>query len=92
MELTQNQGKKKLKIYLVRQYVREKMDGPNAPNPTNPAAQDRFIDAVQGPIDQAQAQAQTQGQGPAAQGPAAQAPANNNAPVGPNVPIQPPQQ
>ena len=33
-------------------------------------------------------------QGPAAQGPAAQAqgPANNNAPVGPNVPIQPPQQ
>ena len=55
------------------------MDGLNAPNPTNPAAQDQFMDAVQGP---------------AAQGPAAQAPgpANNNAPVGPNVPIQPPQQ
>ena len=52
------------------------MDGPNAPNPTNPAAQDQFIDTVQG-------------QGPAAQAPG---PANNNAPVGPNVPIQPPQQ
>ena len=57
------------------------MDGPSAPNPTNPAGQDQFIDAVQGPIAQAQAQAQ---------GPAAQGPANNNAPVGPNVPIQPP--
>ena len=62
------------------------MDGPNAPNPTNPAAQDQFVDAVQGPA--------AQGQGPAVQGPTAQAqgPANNNAPVGPNVPIQPPQQ
>ena len=57
------------------------MDGPNAANPTNPAAQDQFMDAVQG-------------QGPAAQGPAAEAPgtANKNAPVGPNVPVQPPQQ
>ena len=55
------------------------MDGPNAPNPTNPAVQDQFIDAVQG-------------QRPAVQGPTAQAPgpANNNTPVGPNVPIQPP--
>ena len=55
------------------------MDGPNAPNPTNPAAQDQFVDAVQG-------------QGPAVQGLTAQAPgpANNNAPVGPNAPIQPP--
>ena len=25
------------------------MDGPNAPNLTNPAAQDQFVDAVQGP-------------------------------------------
>ena len=50
------------------------MNGPNAPNPTNPAAQDQFVDAVQGL---------------AAQAPG---PANNNAPVGPNVPIQPPQQ
>ena len=66
------------------------MDGPNAPNPANPAAQDQFIDAVQGSM--AQAQAQAQAQGPAAQGPAGQGPANNIAPVGPNVPIQPPQQ
>ena len=56
------------------------MDGPNAPNPTNPAPQDQFVDAVQGPA--------AQGQGPAAQAPG---PANNNAPVGPNVPVQPPQ-
>ena len=64
------------------------MDGPNAPNPTNPATQDQFVDVVQGPTAHAQAQ------GPAVQGPAAQAPgpANNNAPVGPNVPVQPPQQ
>ena len=57
------------------------MDGPNAPNPANPAAQDQFIDAVQG-------------QGPAVQASAAQAPGpvKNNATVGPNVPIQPPQQ
>ena len=66
------------------------MDDTNAPNSTKLAAQDQFIDAVQGPI--AQAQAHAQAQGPAAQGPAAQGPANNNAPVGPNVPIQPPQQ
>ena len=64
------------------------MDGPNAPNPTNPTTQDQFVDAVQGPVAQAQAQVQ----GPAAQGPAAQGPANNNAPVGQNVPVQPPQQ
>ena len=50
------------------------MDAPNAPNPTNPNAQDQFVDA---------------GQGLAAQ---AQGPANNNVPVGQNVPIQPPQQ
>ena len=55
------------------------MDAPNAPNPTNPNAQDQFMDAVQGPAAQAQ-------------GLAFQGPANNNAPVGQNVPIQPPQQ
>ena len=35
------------------------MDAPNAPNPANPNAQDQFMDAVQGPTNQAQ--------GPAAQ-------------------------
>ena len=60
------------------------MDAPNAPNPANPNAQDQFIDTVQGPAAQAQA--------PTAQGPAAQGLANNNVPVGQNVPIQPPQQ
>ena len=64
------------------------MDAPNAPYPTNPYAQDQFVDAVQGPANQAQGPAvQAQVQGPAAQGPA-----NNNAQVGQNVPIQPPQQ
>ena len=57
------------------------MDGPNAPNPTNSIIQDQFMDAVQGPA--------TQAQGPAAQAPG---PAKNNAPVGPNIPIQPPKQ
>ena len=60
------------------------MDAPNAPNPANPSVQDQFMDAVQGPAAQAQ--------GPAVQGPASQGPANDNAPVGQNVPIQPPQQ
>ena len=72
------------------------MDAPNAPNPTNPNAQDQFVDAVQGSANQAQGpQDQNQVQGPAAQaqvqGPAAQGPANNNAKVGQNIPIQPPQ-
>ena len=58
------------------------MDAPNAPNPTNPNAQSQFMDAVQGPAAQAQ--------GPAVQGLAAQGPANNNAPAGQNVPVQPP--
>ena len=63
------------------------MDAPNAPNPTNPNAQDQFMDAVQGPTNQAQGPAvQNQAQGPAAQaqvqGQAAQGPANNNAQVG----------
>ena len=30
------------------------MDAPNAPNPANPNAQEQFIDAVQGPANQAQ--------------------------------------
>ena len=55
------------------------MDGLNVPFPTNPAGEDEFVDAVQGPVAQAQ-------------GPTAQGPANNNAPVGPNVPVQPPHQ
>ena len=67
------------------------MDAPNAPNPTNPNVQDQFVDAVQGPAAQAQGLA-AQAQGPAVQGLAAQGPANNNAPVGQNVPIQPPHQ
>ena len=73
------------------------MDTLNAPNPTNPNAQDQFVDAVQGPTNQAQGPAvQNQVQGPAvqnqAQGPAAQGPANNNVQVGQNIPVQPPQQ
>ena len=77
------------------------MDAPNAPNPTNPNAQDQFVDMVQGPANQAQGPAvQNQIQGPAvqkqAQGPAVQlqvqGPVNNNAQVGQNIPVQPPQQ
>ena len=77
------------------------MDAPNAPNPANPNAQDQFVDAMQGPANQAQGPAiQNQAQGPAiqnqAQSPAiqnrAQGPVNNNAQVGQNVPVQPPQQ
>ena len=57
------------------------MDAPNAPKTANPNAQDQFVDAVQGPANQVQ--------GLAAQ---AEGPANNNVPVGQNIPIQPPQQ
>ena len=60
------------------------MDGPNAPNATNPNVQGQFVDALQDPAAQAD--------GPAVQGLAAQGPTNNNAPVGQNVPVQPPQQ
>ena len=68
------------------------MDAPNAPGPANPNAQDQFVDAVQGPVNQAQAPAvQNQAQGPAVQN-QAQGPANNNAQAGQNVPMQPPQQ
>ena len=59
------------------------MDAPNAPNMANPNAQDQFVDAVQCPGNQAQ--------GPVVQN-QAQGPANNNAQVGQNVPVQPPQQ
>ena len=59
------------------------MDAPNAPNQANPNAQDRFVDKVQGPANQAQ--------GPAVQ-PQVQGPVNNNAQVGQNIPVQPPQQ
>ena len=73
------------------------MDAPNAPNLANPNTQDQFMDAVQGPANQAQGPAvQNQAQGPAAQaqvqGQEVQGPANNNAQVGQNVPIQPPQE
>ena len=73
------------------------MDAPNTPNPANPNAQDQFVDAVQGPANQAQGLAgQNQAQGPAvqnqAQGPAVQpqvqGPVNNNAQVGQNIPAQ----
>ena len=57
------------------------MDGPNTPNPTNPATQDQFMDAVQGPT------------APAAQGPTNNnAPAGPNVPTQPPqqlVPAQP---
>ena len=59
------------------------MDAPNYPNPTNPYAQDQFVDAMQGVTNQAQ--------GPAVQN-QAQGPANNNAQIGQNVPVQAPQQ
>ena len=49
------------------------------------------MDAIQGTAGQAQGLA-AQAQGPAVQGLAPQGPANNNAPVGQNVPVQPPHQ
>ena len=60
------------------------MDAPNGLSPTNPNAQDQFMDAVQGPANQAHGPAvQNEAQGPAAQaqvqGLAAQGPVNNNA-------------
>ena len=73
------------------------MDASNAPNPTNPNTQDQFVDAVQGPANQAQGPAaQSQAQSSIAQaqvqGLMAQDPANKNAPVGQNIPVQPPHQ
>ena len=55
------------------------MDAPNAPNPTNPNAQDQFVVAMQGPTIQVQ-------------GPAVQNQAQVPAQVGQNVPMLPPQQ
>ena len=82
------------------------MDAPNVPNPTNPNAQDKFVDGMQGPTNQAQGPAvQNPAQGPADQNPAqgptdqnqVQVPADQNpaqgpAQVGQNIPVQPPQQ
>ena len=54
------------------------MDAPNAPNPANPNTQDQFVDAVQGPANQAQGPAvQNQAWSPAVQNPA-QGPTNQN--------------
>ena len=66
------------------------MDAPNAPNPAYPNAQDQFVDAVQGPSNQAQSMAgQNQAQGPAIQNqPPFQGPINNNAQVGQNILMQ----
>ena len=82
------------------------MDAPNAPNPANPNAQDQFVDAVQGPTNQAQGPAvqnpvqgptnQNQAQVPAGQiptqGPAVQIPVQGPTQVGQNIPVQPPPQ
>ena len=73
------------------------MDAPNAPNPTNPNAQDQMVDAVQGPANQAQGpMAQNQTQVPAgqipAQIPAVQLPVQGPAQVGQILPVQPPPQ
>ena len=68
------------------------MDAPNAPNTTNPHAQDQIVDAMQGPANQAQGPAvQDQAQCPAVQI-QVQGPVNNNAQVSQNIPVQPPQQ
>ena len=71
-----------------------------------PNAQDKFVDAVQGPVNQAQGSAvQNQAQGPAVQNPA-EGPTNQNqtqvpagqipvqgpAQIGQNIPVQPPPQ
>ena len=73
------------------------MGAPNAPNPTNPNAQDQFVDAVQGPANQAQGPTvQNQAQVPAGQIPAqvlaVQVPAEGPAQVGQNLPVQQPPQ
>ena len=82
------------------------MDALNAPNPANPSAQDQFVDAVQGPTNQAQGPAvQNLVQGPtnlnqakvpagqiSAQGPAVQIPVQGPTQVGQNIPGQPPPQ
>ena len=64
------------------------MDDPNAPNPTNPNAQDQNVNAVQDPANQAQ--------GPMAQNQvwvsAVQVPVQGPVQVGQNLPVQPPPQ
>ena len=74
-------------------------------HPANPNALDQFVDAVQGPSNQAQGPTvQNQAQGPTdqnhtqvpvvlnqAQVPAVQIPVQGLAQIGQNVPIQPPQ-
>ena len=73
------------------------MDAPNAPNPTNPNAQDQNVNVVQGPTNQGQGPTvQNQVQIPAgqipAQVPAVQVPAQGPVQVGQNLPVQPPPQ
>ena len=71
------------------------MDALNAPNPTNPNAQDQNVNAVQGLANQAQGPAiQNQVQVPAvpAQAQAVQVPVQGPVQVGPNLPVQPPLQ
>ena len=71
------------------------MDALNAPNPTNPNAQDQNVNAVQGPTNQAQGPSiQNQVQVPAvpAQVPAVQVLVQGPVQVGPNLPVQPPPQ
>ena len=72
------------------------MDAPNAPKPANSNAQCQFMDAVQGPTNQAQGPAvQNQIQGPAQVGqnvpmqPLQQPAPAQLSPVGPVVPAQP---
>ena len=95
-----------LKVRKTFRYIWVRMDAPNAPNPANPNAQDQFVDAVQGPANQAQGpMVQNQAQGPTnqnqaqvhagqipAQGPAVQIPVKGPAQVGQNIPVQPPPQ
>ena len=66
------------------------MDAPNAPNPANPNAQDQFVDVVQGPTNQDQAQVPA-GQIPT-KVPAVQIPVQGPTQVGQNIPVQPPPQ
>ena len=62
------------------------MEAPNAPNPANPNAQDQFVDAVQGPTNQAQVPTQV-GQNVPVQPLQQPAPAQPS-PIGPVVPAQ----
>ena len=82
------------------------MHAPHAPNPANSNAQDQFVDAVQGPTNQAQGPTvqnpvqgpanQNQAQVPAgqipAQGPAVQIPVQGPTQFSQNIPVQPPPQ